>query len=513
MNTTPRAPACRRTATTPSRALALAEDYAHEADALRASIAELSDELQQAKLERIENNILEFVEERPSAPNEFRTTLRGLDGGDTAFLRAQWSFRESGGCVVTPARAATLQLYIEAGARGGGSCQPRSRVPQRDTPDIFECWCFVKDGDGQMTKVTLRTTSLPADDAASLREEAAKAATRHKKQAAKFADAQQQYKDKHAGRSFLDTLLDYRELIKAHEASSVAAGARETVDSFARGADGAEVTLGDQRVVLGKRGHYACAGGGSCRRRAVELAARLLPFLKDQRSVRRTFTAARSASTTKCRLRWGTLPPHHCGHTTPCKPKNILVRLNATRMAALGPPRVPGSTARSAASRASGRRPTGPACATFYGQDCPASWEAAGFWRPEIPPCPPSAPTSPHRQHRTAPSTKRAAPRGSVWPPRLRRPPALHPSQSNKPLFATLLKVNGAPSPTNLLNRTASQRPPLHLSRARRKNPYPWRGPRPGRFLHLTRSTPCAARPELSDLSECAAAPTRRPRR
>ena len=160
--------------------------------------------------------------------------------------------------------------------------------PQRDKPDIFECWCFVKDGDGQMTKVTLRTTSLPYDDAASLRAEAAMAATRHKKQAAKFADAQQQYKDKHAGRSFLDTLLDYRELIKAHEASSVAAGARETVDSFARGADGAEVKLGDQRVVLGKRGHYLV---GELPPAPVELAARLLPFLKDQRSVWGTFTA------------------------------------------------------------------------------------------------------------------------------------------------------------------------------------------------------------------------------
>jgi len=269
---------------------ALAEEYAHEADALRASIAELSDELQQAKLERIENNILEFVEEAPSAlPGiKFRTTLRGLDGGDAAFLRAQWSFLESGGCIVTPASGRDSSCTLEAGGAGWRLMPAKVQGPQRDTPDIFECWCFVKDGDGQMTKVTLRTTSLPYDDAASLREEAAKAATRHKAQAAKFADAQQQYKDKHAGRSFLDTLLDYRELIKAHEASSVAAGARETVDSFARGADGAEVTLGDQRVVLGKRGHYLV---GELPPAPVELAARLLPFLKDQRSVWGTFTA------------------------------------------------------------------------------------------------------------------------------------------------------------------------------------------------------------------------------
>ena len=239
---------------------ALAEEYAHEADALRASIAELSDELQQAKLERIENNILEFVEETPSAlPGvKFRTTLRGLDGGDKAFLRAQWSFLESGGCIVTPASGRDSSMSLEAGGAGWRLMPAKVQGSTRDTPDIFECWCFVKDATGKMTKVTLRTTSLPYDDAASLREEAAKAATRHKKQAAKFADAQQQYKDKHAGRSFLDTLLDCRELIKAHEASSVAAGARETVDSFARGADGAEVTLGDQRVVLGKRGYYLC---------------------------------------------------------------------------------------------------------------------------------------------------------------------------------------------------------------------------------------------------------------
>ena len=208
---------------------ALAEEYAHEADALRASIAELSDELQQAKLERIENNILEFVEEQPSASNEFRTTLRGLDGGDKAFLRAQWSFLESGGCIVTPASGRDSSMSLEAGGAGWRLMPAKVQGSTRDTPDIFECWCFVKDATGKMTKVTLRTTSLPYDDAASLREEAAKAATRHKKQAAKFADAQQQYKDKHAGRSFLDTLLDYRELIKAHEASSVAAGARETV--------------------------------------------------------------------------------------------------------------------------------------------------------------------------------------------------------------------------------------------------------------------------------------------
>ena len=248
----------------------------------------MSDELQQAKLERIENNILELTEPPPSPANEFRTTLRGLDGGDKAFLRAQWSFLESGGCIVQPASGRDSATTLEAGGAGWRLMPAKVQGPQRDRPDIFECWCFVKDGDGQMTKVTLRTTSLPYDDAASLRAEAAKAATRHKKQAAKFADAQQQYKDKHAGRSFLDTLLDYRELIKAHEASSVAAGARETVDSFARGADGAEVTLGDRRVVLGKRGHYLV---GELPPAPVELAARLLPFLKDQRSVWGTFTA------------------------------------------------------------------------------------------------------------------------------------------------------------------------------------------------------------------------------
>lgn len=239
---------------------ALAEEYAHEADALRASIAELSDELQQAKLERIENNILEFVEEQPSAlPGvKFRTTLRGLDGGDAAFLRAQWSFLESGGCIVTPASGRDSSCTLEAGGAGWRLMPAKVQGPARDTPDIFECWCFVKDATGEMTKVTLRTTSLPADDAASLRAEAAKAATRHKAEAAKFSEAQQAYKDKHDGRSFLDTLLDYRELIKAHEATSVASGVRETWDSQARGADGAEVTLGDQRVVLGKHGYYLC---------------------------------------------------------------------------------------------------------------------------------------------------------------------------------------------------------------------------------------------------------------
>ena len=269
---------------------ALAEEYAHEADALRASIAELSDELQQAKLERIENNILEFVEEQPSAlPGvKFRTTLRGLDGGDAAFLRAQWSFLGNGGCIVTPASGRDSSMSLEAGGAGWRLMPAKVQGPSRDTPDIFECWCFVKDATGEMTKVTLRTTSLPADDAASLREEAAKAATRHKAEAAKFADAQQAYKDKHDGRSFLDTLLDYRELIKAHEATSVASGVRETWDSQARGADGAEVTLGDQRVVLGKRGHYLV---GELPPAPVELAARLLPFLKDQRSVWGTFTA------------------------------------------------------------------------------------------------------------------------------------------------------------------------------------------------------------------------------
>merc|ERR1712025_1319151 len=93
-------------------------------DALRASIAELSDELQQAKLERIENNILEFVEEQPSAfPGvKFRTTLRGLDGGDAAFLRAQWSFLESGGCIVTPAsKPRNVVRNLTPGKAEGGS--------------------------------------------------------------------------------------------------------------------------------------------------------------------------------------------------------------------------------------------------------------------------------------------------------------------------------------------------------------------------------------------------------
>ena len=125
---------------------ALAEEYAHEADALRASIAELSDELQQAKLERIENNILEFVEEQPSAPNQFRTTLRGLDGGDTAFLRAQWTFLESGGCTVTPASGRDSATTREAGGAGWRLMPAKVQGPQRDKPDIFECWCFVKDG-------------------------------------------------------------------------------------------------------------------------------------------------------------------------------------------------------------------------------------------------------------------------------------------------------------------------------------------------------------------------------
>ena len=147
---------------------ALAEEYAHEADALRASIAELSDELQQAKLERIENNILEFVEEQPSASNEFRTTLRGLDGGDAAFLRAQWSFLGNGGCIVTPASGRDSSCTLEAGGAGWRLMPAKVQGPQRDTPDIFECWCFVKDDAGEMTKVTLRTTSLPADDAALL---------------------------------------------------------------------------------------------------------------------------------------------------------------------------------------------------------------------------------------------------------------------------------------------------------------------------------------------------------
>ena len=137
---------------------------------MRASIAELSDELQQAKLERIENNILEFVEEQPSAlPGvKFRTTLRGLDGGDAAFLRAQWSFLGNGGCIVTPASGRDSSMSLEAGGAGWRLMPAKVQGSTRDTPDIFECWCFVKDGDGQMTKVTLRTTSLPADDAALL---------------------------------------------------------------------------------------------------------------------------------------------------------------------------------------------------------------------------------------------------------------------------------------------------------------------------------------------------------
>ena len=82
---------------------ALAEEYAHEADALRASIAELSDELQQAKLERIENNILEFVEEQPRRRVSSARLCAAWTAATRRFLRAQWSFLESGGCIVTPA--------------------------------------------------------------------------------------------------------------------------------------------------------------------------------------------------------------------------------------------------------------------------------------------------------------------------------------------------------------------------------------------------------------------------
>lgn len=269
--------------------MALAEEFTHEADALRASIAELSDELQQAKLETIENNILELTEPRESVlpGTKFRTTLRGLNGDDTkAFLRAQWCFLESGGAVVTPASGRDATSTLEAGGAGWKMIPWQGK--RRDAPDIFECWCFVKDADGKMTKVTLRTTSLPFEHAAALRKEASGASKYYKDQSKAFEAHQQQYKDNAEGRSWLDTLLDYRELIKQHEVTSVASGVRESWDSQARGADGAEVTLGDERVVLGKSGQYMV---GEAPAPGVELAARLLPFLAKERAVWGTFTA------------------------------------------------------------------------------------------------------------------------------------------------------------------------------------------------------------------------------